>query len=83
MAGIIGHGIMAGTLHFFFVCPKLQRNAIGKNLFRHMMEKNKSREMTVNSSRSAIAVYRKFGFKNTTCEQQSGGIIYTPMKMFI
>lgn len=83
MVGIIGTRDNGRHIALFFVCPKFQRNGIGKNLFRHMLEKNKSREMTVNSSRSAIEVYRKFGFTNTACEQRSGGIIYTPMKMCI
>lgn len=37
--------------------------------------------MTVNSSRSAVEIYKKLGFMNLAGEQNFSGMKFTPMKL--
>ena len=70
----------------FFVEPHRQGLGLGGELLRRALEICRSadpgvREVTVNSSPNAIAVYERMGFKATGREQTISGVRSTPMRL--
>jgi ribosomal protein S18 acetylase RimI-like enzyme len=68
-----------------FVSKDYHNQGIAKKLYALSLEKCKQfeaglKEMEVNSSRYAVPVYEKLGFKRIAEEQISNGIIFNPMK---
>lgn len=81
LIGIIATGDQGKHIALFFVSPKFQGYGIGRKLFNHMKSVSNCTEYTVNSSHFARDVYRKLGFKDTAEEQNTGGMIFTPMML--
>lgn len=63
----------------FFVKKEFQKKGIGRSLFQYILSQTTEKEITVNSSPSAIEIYKKIGFSIVDVEQNANGIRYTPM----
>lgn len=84
--GALNQGSLTGIIAMrnehiclLFVRKEFHRRGIAKALFLHILKKNKSERITVNSSPYAIEVYGRLGFTSTNSEQVTNGIRYTPM----
>lgn len=89
MYGAFADGMLAGVLAtrsggshiaLFFVREAYQRQGIGRGLFQAALADCSDGEMTVHSSRYAIPVYHRLGFRDTGQERETQGIRYTPMQ---
>ena len=76
LIGVIAARNNGKHIALFFVDGNFHRQGIGTQLFRTVQ----TDEMTVNSSRYALAVYRKLGFEPVNTEQVLNGLRFTPMK---
>jgi GNAT superfamily N-acetyltransferase len=70
-------------LAHLFVAPALQRQGLATQLWQlaltHAAERGHHGPFTVNSSLSAVPVYRRFGFVETGAIQQQHGVTFQPM----
>lgn len=66
-------------LYHLFVRPELHRQGIGRLLWQHLLRVNGPGPYTVNSSLSAVAVYRSFGFVSSGAPQLHCCPPYVPM----
>jgi GNAT superfamily N-acetyltransferase len=67
----------------FFVEPSHQGKGLGRRLWnevRVLAGADDDAEFTVDSSRNAVGVYRRFGFVPSGPVTQAGGLIYVPMR---
>ncbi|MGB2578513.1 GNAT superfamily N-acetyltransferase [Elusimicrobium simillimum] len=84
---IIGVAAVRVPAHimFLFVDKEHHRRGVARGLFEAILAayKNKTDEITVNSSPYALEAYHKLGFVDTEPEQEDDGIKYTPMKYTI
>lgn len=77
LAGVLA--VRGSHIALFFVDDALQRQGIGKALFRHFLADSGAKAVTVNSSPYAVTIYRHLGFRETAPEQMTDGIRCTPM----
>jgi GNAT superfamily N-acetyltransferase len=66
----------------FFVQPRHQGQGLGRRLWDEAQRRagiSDSTEITVDSSRGAVAVYERFGFAAVGPAKQEGGVIFVPM----
>lgn len=63
----------------FFVKKFYQRRGVGRKLLEKALSLTKEKEITVNSSTSAVNVFKKLGFSITDNEQNINGIRFVPM----
>jgi GNAT superfamily N-acetyltransferase len=72
-------------LHHLFVAPALHGRGLGRTLWAHAFgvarKAGHSGPFTVNSSRGAVAVYERFGFRVTGPEVSKHGIVFVPMEL--
>ena len=84
IVGVVGVRSINHLYHLFVAKP-YQRQGIGQRLWEHAksvcLEKGNPGIFTVNSSNSALPVYKKLGFTEAGPTENSGGIISTPMKL--
>lgn len=82
LLGLVGIRDRSHLFHLF-VAEGEQGQGLGRMLWRHALERCDwaSSEVTVNSSRNAVPVYERFGFKVCAPEQNTGGIRFVPMKL--
>lgn len=80
LAGIIAAKNNRKHICCFFVKAQYHLQGIGRRLWEYILNHSENEEFTVNSSPYAIPVYHKFGFTDTSSEQLTDGIRYTPMK---
>jgi ribosomal protein S18 acetylase RimI-like enzyme len=85
---IVGMIEMLGYSHvtLLFVDGAYQRRGISRELLRLMLDICRQRdpqlkEVTLNSSPYALEIYKHLGFVPTDMQQESNGILYTPMKL--
>lgn len=64
----------------FFVDGQHHRQGIGRRLFALAESHAPSGKMTVHSSRYAVPVYHRLGFRDTGDEQSVSGLLFTPME---
>ena len=81
LVGVIATRSAGTHIALFFVKGEYHRQGIGEQLFQAVLAANHSKAITVNSSPYAVPIYRKFGFKNTDCEQVVKGLRFTPMEL--
>ena len=77
--GVIATRNQGNHIALFFVDGQYHRQGIGKRLFHAVIENSSSNIITVNSSPYAVEVYHRLGFVDTSPEQISDGMRYTPM----
>ncbi len=77
--GVIATRNQGNHIALFFVDGKFHRQGIGKKLFHTVVQNSSSNIITVNSSPYAIEIYHRLGFVDTSPEQISDGMRYTPM----
>jgi ribosomal protein S18 acetylase RimI-like enzyme len=73
-------------LYHLFVAQPFQRRGLARRLWQVAQAPclaAGTREFTVNSSRSAVAVYERFGFTRQSESQDAGGVVSVPMKLTI
>ena len=66
----------------FFVDPRHQSQGLGRRLWDEAQRRagiGEGTEVTVDSSRGAVAVYERFGFAAVGPAKQEGGVIFVPM----
>lgn len=63
----------------FFLLGDARNRGIGRLLFERAKADNPERVMTVNAAPEAVDVYHALGFADTDSEQESDGLLYTPM----
>lgn len=80
LVGVIATRSEGTHIALFFVDGKYHRQGIGKQLFQTVLSRCPADTMTVNSSRYAVPIYHKLGFKDTNIEQVVNGIKFTPME---
>jgi GNAT superfamily N-acetyltransferase len=72
-------------LHHLFVTETFQRRGLARRLWETAMTKclqaGNPGMFTVNSSRFAVPVYERFGFRAAGVEQNAGGVIFLPMRL--
>lgn len=72
-------------LYHLFVDPSLHGRGLGRLLWAHAFgvarENGAAGPFTVNSSRGAVPVYERFGFRATGPEVQKDGITFVPMEL--
>src|SRR5215213_6741280 len=72
-------------LHHLFVTETFQRQGLGRRLWEIAMTKclqaGNPGLFTVNSSRFAVPVYERFGFRAAGSEQNAGGVLFLPMRL--
>lgn len=83
LSGVIATDKSRRHINLFFVEKTYQGQGIGKLLMNKVLELAKGSYITVNSSRYAVPIYKKFGFEATAEEQQKDGLIFTPMKKIL
>lgn len=72
----------------FDVDPEYQRQGIGHKLMDAAIKCCREMQpdlerITVNAAPGALVVYKNLGFTSTTSEQETNGIRYVPMELFI
>lgn len=77
--GVIATRNQGNHIALFFVDGKHHRQGIGKRLFHAILENSISNKITVNSSPYAVEIYHHLGFVDTSPEQITHGMRYTPM----
>lgn len=83
LKGVIATDRRKRHINLFFVDKNSQGKGIGKKLMNIATSNNENSYITVNSSRYAVPIYKKFGFEATSEEEQKDGIIFTPMKKIL
>jgi GNAT superfamily N-acetyltransferase len=66
----------------FFVEPRHQGQGLGRRLWHEAQRRagiSEGTEVTVDSSRGAVAVYEHFGFAATGPAKQEAGVVFVPM----
>lgn len=82
---LVGVAALRPPAHLFhlFVADDAQRQGLARRMWLIVQawveESAPSTPITVNASRHALAVYRKFGFQATAAEASEHGIVFTPM----
>jgi len=67
----------------FFVCPHRQGKGVGRRLWNEALARvgaDEASSFTVDSSRSAVPVYERFGFKVAGPVTEQGGVVFVPMR---
>ena len=80
LRGVIASNENRKHICCFFVKAQYHRQGICRKLWEHFLKESSSRQITVNASPYATAVYHKLGFTDTDTEQLEDGMRYTPMK---
>ncbi len=80
LIGVIGWSASQNHICLFFVDEQFQRRGVGKKLWGSLQQNFPNTSITVNSSPYAVPFYRHLGFLETSSEQQTDGIRYTPMR---
>jgi len=83
LIGVIAARNSGKHIALFFVKKEYQKQGIGKKLFETIIQHSSSKEITVNSSCFAVPIYHRLGFSDTSEEQITNGIRYTPMKIVL
>lgn len=89
--GCFSEGRLAGMLalreschiSLAFVRGDFHRQGIGRMLYAEAVKYASARDVkkiTVNASDHGIPFYRAMGFKETDMQQETDGVVYTPMK---
>jgi predicted GNAT family N-acyltransferase len=85
---IVGMIEMRDTKHIclFFTATAHQGQGIGKRLLKEAIDRCRKlnsgiEEVTVNSSRYSLNIYRRWGFEETADEQEKNGIRFIPMAL--
>jgi GNAT superfamily N-acetyltransferase len=72
-------------LHHLFVAKPLQRKGIGRMLWNFAKRECEASghlgAFTVNSSRHAMPIYERWGFRRDGPAKHSNGVTYNPMKL--
>lgn len=88
-------GYMAGMItvrsnshiSLLFVDAEYHKRGIGRALMNHLCGYLKNelgiRRVTVNASPYGVGFYHKLGFRDLKPEQESEGIRYTPMELYV
>lgn len=79
LIGVIATKNEGNHIALFFVHKDYQKQGIGRELFKCVVEDSVADKITVNSSPYAVGVYHKLGFIDTDTEQSTDGVRYTPM----
>jgi GNAT superfamily N-acetyltransferase len=83
LAGVVA---LRDNTHLFhlFVDPAFQRQGLSRKLWLHVktiaLSKGHGGSFTVNSTPSAVPVYRRFGFVATGPQVDKNGISFVPMR---
>lgn len=80
LKGIIATDKNRKHINLFFVEKDCRGKGVGKLLMNKVLELAKGSYITVNSSRYAVPIYKKFGFKETENEKVQDGLYFTPMR---
>lgn len=79
LIGIIATRNQGNHIALFFVKGNRQGQKVGRALFLEVYKRNKSGELTVNSSPYATKIYHHLGFVDTDKEKVVNGLKFTPM----
>lgn len=80
LIGVLAADFNTNNICLFFVKNKYHKQGIGRALFNNFLLNTDANRITVNSSPYAVGFYHRLGFKDTTSEQVSDGIRFTPME---
>ena len=80
LIGVVGWSALQNHICLFFVDEQFQHRGVGKKLWGGLLQSFPNSSITVNSSPYAVPFYRRLGFLETSPEQQTDGIRYTPMR---
>jgi len=84
IVGVVG--VRDGShLYHLFVAEEHQGRGLGRTLWEHAkaqcLRRGRPAAFTVNSSRGAVPVYERFGFKVAVPEQEIDGVRFVPMRL--
>ncbi|WP_417594816.1 GNAT family N-acetyltransferase [Oceanospirillum sp.] len=65
----------------FFIAPEFQRQGVGRKLLEAVFVHLQGEIVTVNASLTSVAAYQRFGFELNGDVDESGGLVYQPMKL--
>ncbi len=65
----------------FFIAPEFQRQGVGRKLLEAVFVHLQGEVVTVNASLTSVPAYQRFGFELNGDVDESGGLVYQPMKL--